>query len=174
MLLSVERPREAIMVGSAGALPGTGMSVGDVVVARSETLSELGVLVRPGVGDPAPMELGGLNRTVPLDRELAEAIAALPAGHSRPRLGGLVTVVGVSANVEHASARAEDPGIVAENMEGYALALAGLRLGFRAGEIRGISNQAGDRERRRWDFPLAQERSQRLALDYLRRGPCPI
>ena len=42
--LSKEKPEAIILAGSAGALPGSGLEVGDAVVADSEILAELGVV----------------------------------------------------------------------------------------------------------------------------------
>jgi futalosine hydrolase len=82
--------------------------------------------------------------------------------------GRILTVAGVSANEDHAGARALVFNAVAENMEGYALALAGNRFGIPTAEIRGISNRAGDRDKSHWDFKKALVPSQKVILEYLR------
>jgi futalosine hydrolase len=162
-------PEAAIMVGSAGAFPGSGCGTGDVVVAEEEILAELGVLVGPGLGDAEEMGLAGLVQKVALDRFLVDEVTVAAEPAARVRRGSLLTVVGVSAQAEQAEARARRFQALAENMEGYALALAGRCFGFRTAEIRGISNRAGDRDKSRWDLTTAQKRAQLAVLNYLKR-----
>jgi len=163
-------PQAAIMVGSAGALPGSGLGVGEVVAAEEEILAELGVLVGPGQGEAEQMGVADLVQTVALDRSLTSEVIAAARSLGPLRRGSLLTVVGVSARPEQAEARAGRFRALAENMEGYALALAGRRFGFPAAEIRGISNHAGDRDQSRWDLRTAQERAQMAVLEYLKRS----
>jgi futalosine hydrolase len=84
--------------------------------------------------------------------------------------GKLLTVVGVSARPEQAAARAEWFQALAENMEGYSLALAGRHFELKTAEIRGISNVAGDRDKSRWDFKTALRRSQMAVLEFLEQS----
>jgi futalosine hydrolase len=167
-LAALGLPEAAVMVGSAGALPGSGCGMGDLVAADEEVLAELGVLVGPGLGDAGEMTLAGLQR-VALDRSLVDEVTAAVEPAVGVRRGSLLTVVGVSADPEQAEARARRFRALAENMEGYALALAGRCFGFRTAEIRGISNRAGDRDKSRWDLTTAQERAQLAVLKYLKR-----
>jgi futalosine hydrolase len=168
-LAALGLPEAAIMVGSAGALPGSGCGMGDLVAADEEILAELGVLAGPGQGDAGQMSLAGLVQRVALDRSLVDEVMAAVELAARMRRGSLLTVVGVSAEPEQAEARARRFQALAENMEGYALALAGRCFGFRTAEIRGISNRAGDRDKSRWDLNAAQERAQLAVLEYLKR-----
>jgi futalosine hydrolase len=140
-----------------------------VVVAEEEILAELGVLVGPGLGDAEEMGLAGLVQKVALDRFLVDEVTVAAEPAARVRRGSLLTVVGVSAQAEQAEARARRFQALAENMEGYALALAGRCFGFRTAEIRGISNHAGDRDKSRWDLNTAQERAQLAVFQYLKR-----
>jgi futalosine hydrolase len=168
-LAALGLPEAAVMVGSAGALPGSGCSMGDLVAADEEILAEQGVLVGAGQGDAGEMGLAGLMQRVALDRSLVDEVTAAAEPAAGLRRGSLLTVVGVSAQPEQAEARARRFQALAENMEGYALALAGKCLGFRTAEIRGISNRAGDRDKSRWDLNTAQERAQLVVLKYLKR-----
>ncbi|MBW1734955.1 MAG: futalosine hydrolase [Deltaproteobacteria bacterium] len=167
-LLSLEIPEAIIIVGSAGALPGSGLEAGDVVVSRLEILAEAGVVVGPGMGDTELLGLSGLEQEIALDQGLGADLHAA-AGRVGPVVHGRVlTVVGVSANQDQARARARRFRAVAENMEGYAVALAGRDLGIRTAEVRSISNRAGDRDKNRWDLGTANHRSQSVVLEYLR------
>jgi futalosine hydrolase len=167
--LSSNRPETIVMVGSAGALPGSGLAVGDLIVAHSETLAELGVLQAAGIGDPAPLRLPGLSQEISFDKNLAADLTSTAGPLGGAAVGKLLTVVGVSARFEQAAGRADRFQVLAENMEGYSLALAGRHFEIKAAEIRGISNLAGDRDKSRWDFKTALTRSQAAALEFLRR-----
>ncbi len=169
-LIAFGLPQGAIMVGSAGALPGSGLGVGDVVAAEKEILAELGVLVGVGQGEAEQMGVPDLAQALDLDRSLTSEVIAGAASLGPVRRGSLLTVVGVSARPEQAEGRARRFRALAENMEGYALALAGRRFGFPTAEIRGISNHAGDRDKSRWDLRTAQERPQMVVLEYLKRS----
>ena len=169
-LLSLETPEAIILVGSAGALPGSRLEKGDVVVARSEILAELGLLVGPGIGDVKPLGLANLVQEIAFDQALGDDLFTA-AGQGGPVFHGKVlTVVGVSARQDQAEARAKRFKAVAENMEGYAVALAGRNLGIKAAEVRGISNRAGDRNKTNWDLQMANGRSQSAIVEYFRRS----
>jgi len=158
---------KAIMVGSCGALPGSGLKVGDLVVACSESFSELGVLEKPGIGNTDGLIGLGLEQDIRLEEKLGVSLLKAARGLGRVSQGRLITVAGVSASISQARARMERFGALAENMEGYGLALAARKIGFQAGEIRGVSNKAGERDRALWDLERAQVMAQRAALTYL-------
>ncbi|NDH95322.1 MAG: futalosine hydrolase, partial [Planctomycetia bacterium] len=61
-----------------------------------------------------------------------------------------------SATAEDAATRLEEfPTAVAEDMEGFAVALACRLAGVPCQIIRGISNRAGDRDKARWQIEPA-------------------
>ncbi|MBW2284450.1 MAG: futalosine hydrolase [Deltaproteobacteria bacterium] len=171
VFFTLERPGMALMVGSAGALPESGLAVGDLVTAETEILAELGAIREAGIGDAARLKLTDTPQEIALDpsavRNLTEAAAAVAPVHC----GRVLTVMGIPAGPEQAAARTRHFRAVAENMEGYALALAGRRFGIPVAEVRGISNAAGDRDKSRWDFRTAQDRAQKAVLEFLKRLP---
>ena len=157
-----------IMVGSAGAFPGSDLSVGDVAVASSETLAELGLCSGRGVADGDALNLG-LEQTVSLDQRLCEGLLASARELFRARSGPFLSVAGVSDTEAQAKARSDRFPALVENMEGYALALAGRRFGIPVGEVRGVSNLAGVRDKSAWNLDLAGQRAQAAVLQFLRR-----
>lgn len=167
-LFALERPKRAIMVGSAGSLPGSGLEPGDLIISETEVFSELGIALEKGCGEAATLGLPSLVQELPLDAGLSDALLRTGGLHQRTVKGRALTVAGVSADEETASRRARIFAAVSENMEGYALALAGRRFGIPVAEIRGISNKAGDRDKRRWDLDRAVRGAQVAVLDYLR------
>ncbi len=167
---SMARPDFMVMVGSAGSLPDSGLAPGDMVVAETEILSELGVVSGAGIGDTRRMNLPGVMQEIPLDRGSSSLLLCHAMHIGKATCGRTLTVAGVSANEDHARARGAKFNVVAENMEGYALALAGHRFGCRTAEIRGISNRAGDRDKSNWDFEKAIVPPQKVLLEHLRKN----
>jgi futalosine hydrolase len=130
-----------ILVGTAGTYDEGRHPVGSAVVAGAVMCDGI------GAGGKSPAELGfGGEDTLSL---------------SPPGGPALVSVAQASADVHAAGAvAARHPGAAAEEMEGYAVALAAARFGVPASVVRGISNRAGDRDRARWrmDEALAAAR----------------
>lgn len=164
---AIEVPEVAIMVGSAGMFPGFGLSVGDLIVAQVEILSELGVVSGPGIGDGDLLKLSGVDQEISLDGTLSGQVVKAGQEVGKVACGKSLTVTGASANEDHSLLRVKRFGALAENMEGYALALAGQRFGVPVAEIRGISNEAGDRNRLNWDFETAMALPQKAVLEFL-------
>jgi futalosine hydrolase len=158
-----------IMTGSGGTFPGTGLSIGDVAVASSETFAELGICAGSGIGDARSLGLSGLSQEIPLDAVMARSLTECSADSFTMKLGRFLTVAGVSASERHVQRRQERFHPLMENMEGFALALASQKFGIRAGEVRGVSNVVGNRDKASWNLSLANERAQDALLSYLRR-----
>jgi len=168
-LMAWKRADQVIMIGSAGALPGSGLEVGDVAVASSEVLAEIGLCTGPGLGDTVPLNLAGLHQEIPLDEPLSRSLIEAAQGSSRVVKNRFLTVVGGSADQTQAKARADRFQAVVENMEGYALAQAGQWFGVPVGTVRAVSNMAGDRNKSAWRLDPANELAQAIVLEYLRK-----
>ncbi len=169
-LMALRPADEVIMVGSAGALPGSGLRIGDAVVVVDETLAELGLITAPGAADAAALGLRSLIQTLPLDAQLADRLAGSVGGEGRVVKGSSLTVLGLPGDETQAGERAgRFPGRLVENMEGFALAQVARALGQRAAEVRGVSNMAGARDKAAWDLNAANRAAQAVALTHLRR-----
>ena len=168
-LVATISPSEIIMVGSAGSLPGSGLQAGQLAVASSEVLSEFGVCSETGVGSVEALGITGVSQEISLDRELTGHLAEAARENAPVGMGRFLTVVGVSADLRLAETRADRFAALVENMEGFALALAGDRFGIKVGEVRGVSNLAGIRDKTTWDLDLANQQAQAAVLTYLRR-----
>jgi futalosine hydrolase len=169
VLAATISPTEMIMVGSAGALPGSGLEAGQLAVASSEVLSEFGIYSEAGVGSVEDLGIPRVRQEIFLDPEMAGQLTDAARSIAPPRRGRFLTVVGVSDDLRLAEARASRFSAIAENMEGFALALAGERFRIRVGEIRGVSNIAGIRDKQTWNLDLANQQAQAAVLNYLRR-----
>jgi futalosine hydrolase len=119
-----------VLAGAAGTYDAARMPVGEVMDASAVRVHGI------GAGGSSPAELGFA----------AADVIALPGGG-----GELLSVATAAATPEEAAGRARShPAAVAEEMEGYAVAVAADRFGVHLRVVRGISNMAGDRDRAGW------------------------
>jgi futalosine hydrolase len=107
---------------------------------------------------------------IPVDQvELERAQLLLNEWQATPsptkvHLGSFVTVSGVSGSLARARVLGSRFGALCENMEGGAAAQVCLRYRVPFLEIRGLSNWAGDRNKKRWCLPEALDNCQRAVL----------
>lgn len=151
LAIEQQRPEGIIVIGIGGAYPNSGLSIGDVVCAESETFGDLGVETPGGF-----LELKEfLQSTYPLQ--------LFPA----PRRARFVTV-STCTGTDELSTRihARTQGAV-ENMEGAAAAQIAKRYGIPMGELRGISNFTGLRDRGSWRVQAAAAAAQEALLPWL-------
>ena len=165
------------MWGSAGAYPRSDLKLKDVALASEEILGDEGVLTSSSwksldaIGIPLAKDKDHpvFNR-IPVDKaQLKRAQLLLndwQATSSGPRLhvGPFVTVSGVSGSPARARHLADRFGALCENMEGGAAALVCLRYQVPFLQIRGLSNWAGDRNKKRWHLAEALDNCQRALL----------
>lgn len=164
-LLSTHAPAHVLLVGIAGRLDdrlavggaerfvhvachGIGAGTG----AEFSPAGALGWLHWPGDDPAAPVPIGDV---------IACGTAAGPAAATT---GLLLSACAASATVADVRDRTRlYPGAVAEDMEGYAVALACRLAGVPLDIVRGISNDAGDRDKARWRVPEALRAAADLA-----------
>ena len=95
---------------------------------------------------------------------------SLSPARFRPRPAALLTVCSATATEAVACERRDlFPGAVAEDMEGFAVALACRLAGVPLAIVRGISNAVGDRRFERWQMPEAMDAAYLVAADLLQR-----
>lgn len=154
-LLTEQRPDRVILVGIAGRIDerldlGAAYSFAEVAcfgvgAGSGDGFLTAGVMGWPQwAGDPT---------------EAAAAIGdviALEPSRSSPPVGLLVTACAASASDHDVALRRRIfPGAVAEDMEGFGVAMACRLAGVPLTIIRGISNTAGDRDISRWHIAAA-------------------
>jgi futalosine hydrolase len=148
-------PVEAIVVcGIAGAYLGSGIAVGSVICAESECYGDLGAASPDGFLD---MEALGFP-IIPLTMQLFPA----------PRRARFVTMNTCSGTDEAARVIEARTGGAVESMEGAAIAHVTALAGIPVGEIRGISNMVGNRERGAWRVKEAAVAAQEALLEWIR------
>ncbi len=143
-------PFDAVLsAGVAGALPGSGLGLGETVVASSCVYAEEGLISPEGFRDVRALRfrLGDFEgNAVPVDADL---LARLGRRFRAAPVATVATCSGTDAAAREVERRT---GAAAEAMEGAAVVHAARRLSARAIELRTISNTTGDRERQRWDL----------------------
>jgi len=149
-----------LVCGVGGAYPGSGLAVGEVVCAETEFYADLGV---EGSWD---MEQAGLP-------VVGEHFNRLPLGlFPAARRAAFVTSSTCTATDERAAELARRTGGAVESMEGAAFVHVALRKGIAVGEVRGISNRAGNRDRSSWKVAEAARAAQDALLAWLEDQAC--
>jgi len=161
-----------VNLGVAGALPGSGLVCGDVVVGSAARFVEEGIVTPEGIGDvvtlgfplgPPRWAVGNVVRgiddtTMHLHlRDRLEADLAADDGsgfdESARIVVGPIATVACCSGTDAAAAAVRSLGSgpnahpIAEAMEGAAVIATARRFGLPAWEIRVISNTCGDRDR---------------------------
>ncbi|MFA7405969.1 MAG: futalosine hydrolase [Pelobacteraceae bacterium] len=169
------QPQLVINTGCAGAYIGSGLKVGNLVVASEEVLADDGVAVADGWKDLRYMNLpsveqGGLScyNLLPLSRHASEKAMQLADYYGVFLMRGRsATVSTCSGTRKHGTDLVHRWNPLIENMEGAAVAQVCLRCGVDCLEIRGISNMVEERDLKKWDIPRAVESVQRFVLKYI-------
>jgi len=160
-------PFDAVLnVGVAGALPGSDLAIGDVVVARECVYAEEGLITPDGFEDVRALgfALGDfVGNRVPVDTGLLRKLTTFA------RVDPIATVATASGTDEAAQTIRRRTGAVAEAMEGAAVVHAARRLNTSAIEVRVISNTTGDRAGQKWDLPAAIGRLNNITSGVIRR-----
>lgn len=143
------RPQRLLNIGIAGAYPGSGLSIGDIVVGQAEVYGDVGFGLPepPGFRSLRESEWGDFYRT-PLPLAQFAEFPALP-------LGTGCTVNSCTGTEEVGHLRETLFQASFETMEGAAVAQAGQILGIPVCEIRAISNIASVRDMRLENIRLA-------------------
>jgi len=149
--LAMNPAERVISLGLGGALPDSGLEIGDRVLASRSVFADEGAETPEGFLDCRSMGF-------PLyEGDLGDGLACNPELHARLR--GCVDREAVIATVSTCSGRDElavrvrrRTGAGVECMEGAAVMLTCHRMGVPAAEVRVISNTTGDRAEQVWDI----------------------
>ena len=170
--IAAHEPERVVLVGIAGTFDPAGLPVGTAAVFPSVLMHGVGVGVASFVPAPAlgfrhwPRSGGGEAGGPGADGPEALALAhPVP-----PAAGPLLTVCTASAtDAEARERRALFPVAAAEDMEGFAVALACRLAEVPVAIVRGISNAVGDRRFEHWQIPEALDAAWLVAADLLQR-----
>ena len=153
-----------ISAGVAGALPGSGLKIGEAVVASSCVYVEEGMATPDGVVgmESIGFALGDFEgNAAPVDDHLLDVLS------QRFRIGPIATVATCSGTDAAAKSVARRTDALAEAMEGAAVVHAARRLRTPAIEVRTISNDTGDRSRQMWDLNAGLEALRRTVREVI-------
>jgi len=166
-LLAALTPARCLLVGIAGAFDGARDPIGTALEFGAVALD--GVGVGQGRDFVAPPALGFRQASGSVADGLERLPLALPAEARPAEL--LLSVCAASGSADEAALRrARYPTARAEDMEGFAVALACAQAGVPLCIVRGISNEVGERRQERWSIPRALSAARRRALEIL-EGP---
>ncbi len=143
-----------ISAGVAGALPESGLNIGDALVASSCIYHEEGIVTANGFADLTSIgfPIGDFEgNRVPVDSTMLERLSKIMT------VGPIATVATCSGTDSAAAEVERRTGAIAEAMEGAAVVHAARLLHTPAIEIRTISNFTGDRANQQWDLQTAFE-----------------
>jgi futalosine hydrolase len=138
-LLHVSRPRAVVLVGTCGAYPGTKLSIGDVVVARSVWL------VEPAVVDDEAVFPEPMSARVEPHIAMRAAIAAAGA-----RSEDVATTLGITTSDALAARLGRDSETAVEHLEAFAVASSCARQSVPFAAVLGVANAVGSTGRAEW------------------------
>ena len=164
--LSEHQVDAVVSCGVGGAYPGSDLEPGQAVCAESETYGDLGADSPDGFLDMRALGLPVINGPEPLFNRLP--LDLFPA----PRRVPFVTCGGCTGTVAVAEALVARTGGVVESMEGAAIVHVARLMGVRVGEVRGISNPVGNRDRTKWRVRQAAHAARDAIIHWIEAGAC--
>jgi futalosine hydrolase len=166
-LVAELRPRRVLLVGIAGGYAPERAPVGSALVFARVDIEGVGAGQGPGIPGPGlgPARLRFAQWDGPPGEAVHDSLPLLgPAGSL------LLTVCAASGTPSEAEARRRrHPEALAEDMEGFGVALACRLLEVPLVVVRGISNRAGERDHEKWRVRDALAAARALALEWLQR-----
>jgi futalosine hydrolase len=155
-LLASLEPEFVLNIGIAGAYPSSGLTIGAVGMARSETIGDIGFELpeEPGFRLIADAPFGRFYRKLPM--ALRAEFRHAPSGYPTFETDAC-TVNACTGTARTGLMRERLFGVGMESMEGAAVALACEAAGVPACEVRAISNIAADRNMLPENIRLAME-----------------
>jgi len=162
--LEREGARAVISCGIGGAYPGSNLPLAAAVWAESECYGDLGAGSPEGFLDMQALGFPVIAGEPPVFNRLPLAIR--PTGGLR-QFVTVNTCTGADADARAIAART---GGAVETMEGAAIAHVAALYRIPSGEVRGISNPVGNRDRSAWRVRDAAVAAQEALLAAWRRG----
>jgi len=159
-------PERVLLVGIAGSFDTEALELGSATGFEDVAIDDLGAGRGDGYLDPAAL---GLPQWQAGDAApIYERLPLEPVPPGMPAAPMLLTVPTASGDAGHAAERAaRHPGAAAEDMEGFAVALACYLTGTPLTILRGISNRVGERDKSSWRIADALTAVDRLAVSLL-------
>jgi futalosine hydrolase len=163
--LEREKARVVVSCGIGGAYPGAGLPLETAIWADSEFYGDLGAASTTGFLDMRALGFPVIAGSEPIYNRLPVTIQ--PRGRAKIPFVTVNTCTGDEAGALEMEART---GCGVENMEGAAIAHVAAIYGVPVGEVRGISNRVGVRDRSAWRVKQAALAAQEALLHAWREG----
>jgi len=164
--LSENTVRGVVVCGVGGAYPGSGLNVGDVVCADFETYGDLGADSPDGFLDMQALRFPVIPGEQPLFNRLP--LDLFPAKRRVP----FVTCTTCTGTAAQAEILVRRTGGAVESMEGAAIVHVARLMGAPVGEVRGISNTVGNRDRGAWRLKDAAAGARTTLVEAIEMGLC--
>jgi futalosine hydrolase len=130
-------PRAAVLVGTCGAYPGAGLSIGDLVASKSTFLVEPAVVEgRAALPDPMSARLD------------AHALMISSLAANGARAADFATTLAITTDDELAARLAAHAAV--EHLEAFAVATACAAKGVPFAAVLGVANSVGSHGRAEW------------------------
>ncbi len=167
-LIEREQPGRVLLIGIAGSFDGTQLAVGTATEFRTVAIDGIGAGEGAELKGPSalgfPQWPGGMEGP---EHPIVEQLA-LDTPSDCKASGSLLTTCAASATAAQCEERRKRfPDVKAEDMEGFACALACRLAGIPIRIVRGISNLVGERDPKQWHIPQALNAAHRLTLEIL-------
>jgi futalosine hydrolase len=163
-----------INCGIGGAYTDAGLNPGDVAVATMEIYGDEGIVTSKGTESlekiGIPILKSGKKKyfnQLPLDRKLSNMACSKASQISPIKQGRFVTVSAASATRKRAVELGSKYNAVCESMEGAAVAHVCTIYKVPMIGVRGISNIAGIRDKRRWKIKPASKNCQKAVMEII-------
>lgn len=166
-------PRRVLLIGIAGAYDVGRDPIGSARVFRSVALDGVGAGEAATFRGPSalgfPQWPAQDGSDAPQVVERIELAVPRPSADGRWALAGelLTTCAAADAPAMAAWRRERFPDAGAEDMEGFAVAFAGVLARTPVAVVRGISNAVGDRDPAHWRIPQALSAARAAAVEIL-------
>lgn len=164
--LSENQAGAVLSCGIGGAYPGSTFALGDAVCAESEMYGDLGADSPTGFLDMQALGFAVIQEPAPLYNRLP--VDLFPATRRAP----FVTCTTCTGTDAAAKALVERTGGVVESMEGAAIVHVARLMGVKVGEVRGISNTVGNRDRGSWRVPEAAAAARASLVEWIEENAC--
>lgn len=173
-LISRYKPQRVMLIGIAGSFDSDRYPVG--MACRFDRVVCSGIGVGMGSNHQSAQQIGWqqfsggdaqpqIGDLIPLDSAFVEGV---------PLAGELLTCCSASANLEEARERRQlFPDAVAEDMEGFAVAMACSLARVPLQIVRGIVNRVGDRDSQTWRIDEAMSAAAEMATRLMPRAWMP-
>src|SRR5687768_11696543 len=153
--------RSIVVCGVGGAYASSGLQIGDVVCASSETYGDLGATSPSGFLDMKALGFPIVESPAPLFNELPMQVFPVERRVPFITVSSCTGTDGAAREIERRTSGA------VESMEGAAIAHVAHLHGVPVGEVRGISNIVTNRDTKAWKLKEAAAAAQEAVLTWI-------